>query len=211
MKIFSQIETTPDEIGKIAKAVSDRIDGDKDAICLLLYFCNVFIQGWYNEIIDKLNPLHVKEAAASNRKLTVIELTPLSEFIERSYYKHLANVENSLKKILDLFANGELINILDEKKITDIQRIQDHLVYFGTVAADQKNEWYQSSIKNRSLDLDARVIDDWENELATISRRVSKLELRLEDGLGCQQNQMSMLFRQYREQRRRHWYSLWRK
>ena len=58
MKIFSQIETTPDEIGKIAKAVSDRIDGDKDAICIvLLYFCNVFIQGWYNEIIDKLNPL----------------------------------------------------------------------------------------------------------------------------------------------------------
>ena len=34
MKIFSQIETTPDEIGKIAKAVSDRIDGDKDAIFL---------------------------------------------------------------------------------------------------------------------------------------------------------------------------------
>ncbi len=81
----------------------------------------------------------------------------------------------------------------------------------GTVGADQKNEWYQSSIKNRSLDLDARVIDDWENELATISRRVSKLESRLEDGLCCQQNQMSELFRQYREQRRRRWYSLWRK
>ena len=37
------------------------------------------------------------------------------------------------------------------------------------MAADQKNEWYQSSIKNRPLDLDARVIDDWENELAMIS------------------------------------------
>jgi hypothetical protein len=210
MKIFSQIETTPDEIGKMAKAVSDRIDGDKDAICLLLYFCNVFTQGWYNEIIDKLNPLHVKEAAVSNRKLTAIELTPLIEFIERSYYKHLVNVESSLKKVLDLFANGELINILDEKKIIDIRRIRHNLVYYGTVAADQKNEWYQTSIKNRSLDFDAQVIDDWENELATISRRVSKLELRLEVGLGCQQNQTSELFRQYRERRRRRWYGLWR-
>jgi hypothetical protein len=169
MKFFSQIETTPDEMGKIAKAVSDRIDGDKNAICLLLYFCNVFIQGWYNKIIDKLNPLHVKEAAVSNRKLTAIELTPLIEFIERSYYKHLVNIENSLKKVLDLFANGELINILDEKKITDIRRIRYNLVYFGTVAADQKNEWYQTSIKNRSLDFDAQVIDDWQNELATES------------------------------------------
>jgi hypothetical protein len=175
-----------------------------------LYFCNVFIQGWYNEIIDKLNPLHVKEAAVSNRKLTAIELTPLIEFIERSYYKHLVNVENSLKKVLDLFANGELINILDEKKIIDIRRIRHNLVYFGTVAADQKNEWYQTSIKNRSLDFDAQVIDDWENELATISRRASKLELRLEDDLGCQQNQTSELFRRYREHRRRRWYGLWR-
>jgi len=103
-----------------------------------------------------------------------------------------------------------LINILDEKKITDIRRIRHNLVYFGTVAADQKNEWYQTSIKNRSLDFDAQVIDDWENELATISRRVSKLELRLEDGLGCQQNQTSEIFRQYREHRRRRWYGLWR-
>ncbi|PWU81742.1 MAG: hypothetical protein DLM72_05430 [Candidatus Nitrosopolaris wilkensis] len=90
MKIFSQIEITPDEIGKIAKAVSDRIDGDKDAICLLLYFCDAFIQERCNEIIDKLNPLHVKEAAASNRKHTAIELTPITEFIGRSYNKHLA-------------------------------------------------------------------------------------------------------------------------
>ncbi|MDQ6667056.1 MAG: hypothetical protein M3Y53_02395 [Thermoproteota archaeon] len=59
-------------------------------LCLLLYFCNAFIQEWFNEIIDKLNPLHVKEAAASNRKLTTIELTPITEFIGPIYNKYLA-------------------------------------------------------------------------------------------------------------------------
>lgn len=54
MKIFSQIEITPDEMGKIAKAVSDRIDGDKDAICLLLYFCNVLLFFSYRILIMKM-------------------------------------------------------------------------------------------------------------------------------------------------------------
>ena len=77
--------------------------------------------------------------------------------------------------MLDLFANGELINILDEKenhRYTEDSGTTSSIS--GTVGADQKNEWYQTSIKNRSLDFDAQVIDDRENELATISRRISK-------------------------------------
>ena len=63
VKIFNQIEITPYEIGQIVKAISDRINRDKNAVYLLLYFCNIFIQDWYNEIIHKFNPLLVKEAA----------------------------------------------------------------------------------------------------------------------------------------------------
>ncbi len=131
MKIFNQIDITPDEIGQIAKAISGRINRDKNALCLLLYFCNIFIQDWYNEIIHKFNPLIVREAAASNRKLTAIELAPLTEFMKRRYYEHLAkNLENLLKKVLERFDKGELHNILDREKITDILRIEDNLVYF---------------------------------------------------------------------------------
>ena len=67
MKIFNQIDITPDEIGQMAKAIPGRINRDKNALCLLLYFCNIFIQDWYNEIIHIFNPLIVREAAASNR------------------------------------------------------------------------------------------------------------------------------------------------
>ncbi len=210
VKIFNQIDITPDEIGQIAKAISGRINRDKNATCLLLYFCNTFIQDWYNEIIHKFNPLIMKEAAASNRKLTAIELAPLTDFIKRGYYEPLAkNLENLLKKVLERFDKGELHNILDREKITDILRIEDNLVYFKTVAAVQKNEWYQTLIKNSSLDVEAQVIDDWETELAAISERVNKVEIRLGDALGCQENQTIELFRQYREQNRsRHWYSL---
>ena len=63
VKIFNQIEITPDEIGQIARAISDRTNGDKNAICLLLYFCNILIQDWYHEIIHKFNPLIVKEGS----------------------------------------------------------------------------------------------------------------------------------------------------
>ena len=212
MKIFNQIEITPDEIGQIARAISDRPNRDKNAVCLLLYFCNILIQDWYHEIIHKLNPLIVKEAAASNRKLTAIELAPLTEFIKRRYYEPLAkNLENLLKKVLERFDKGEFRNILDREKITDILRFEDNLVYFRIVAASQKDEWYQTLINNRSSDIEAQVIDDWETELAAISERVNKVELRLGDALGCQENQTSELFRQYREQRRRHWYGLRRR
>ena len=212
MKIFNQIEITPDEIGQIARAISDSINRDKNAICLLLYFCNIFIQDWHKEIIHKFDPLIVKEAATSNRKLTAIELAPLTEFIKRRYYEPLAkNLENLLKKVLERFDKGDLHNLLDREKITDILRIEDNLVYFRTVAASQMNEWYQPLIKNRSLDVEAQVIDDWETELAAISERVNKVEIRLGDALGCQENQTSELFRQHREQRSRHWYSLRRR
>jgi hypothetical protein len=212
VKIFNQIDITPDEIGQIAKAISGRINRDKNALCLLLYFCNIFIQDWYNEIIHKFNPLIVREAAASNRKLTAIELAPLTEFMKRRYYEPLAkNLENLLKKVLERFDKGELHNILDREKITDILRIEDNLVYFKTVAASQKNEWYQPLIKNSSLDVEAQVIDDWETELATISERVNKVEIRLGEALDCQENQTSELFRQYREHKSRHWYSLRRR
>ena len=211
MKIFNQIEITPDEIGQIVRAISDRVNRDKNAVCLALYFCNIFIQDWYNEITHKFNPLIVKEAAANNRKLTAIELAPLTEFIRRRYYEPLAkNLETLLKKVLERFDKGELRNILDREKITDILRIEDNFVYFRTVAAGQKNEWYDTMIKNRSLDVEAQVIDDWETELAAISERVNKIGLRLGDALGCQESQMSELFRQYRE-KRRHWYSLRRR
>ena len=185
MKIFNQIEITPDEIGQIARAISDRPNRDKNAVCLLLYFCNILIQDWYHEIIHKLNPLIVKEAAASNRKLTAIELAPLTEFIKRRYYEPLAkNLENLLKKVLERFDKGEFRNILDREKITDILRFEDNLVYFRIVAASQKDEWYQTLINNRSSDIEAQVIDDWETELAAISERVNKVELRLGDALG---------------------------
>ena len=171
MKIFNQIEITPDEVGQIVRAIPDRIDRDKNAICLALYFCNIFIQDWYSEITLKFNPLIVKEAAANNRKLTAIELAPLTEFIRRRYYEPLArNLETLLKKVLERFDKGELHNILDREKITDILRIEDNFVYFRTVAAGQKNEWYDTMIKNRSLDVEAQVIDDWETELAAIGR-----------------------------------------
>jgi len=212
VKIFNQIEITPNEICQIASAISYRTNTDKNAICLLLYFCNILIQDCYHEIIHKFNPLIVKEAATSNRKLTAIELASLTDFIKRRYYEPLAkNLENLLKKVLERFDNGELHNILDREKITDILRIEENLVYFRTVAASQKNEWYQTLIKNRSLDVEAQVIDDWETELGAISERVNKVEIRLEDALGCQENQTSELFRQYREHRSRHWYSLRRR
>ncbi|MGB6674423.1 MAG: hypothetical protein WBE34_18495 [Candidatus Nitrosopolaris sp.] len=212
VKIFNQIDTTPEEIGQIAIAISDRINRDKNAVCLLLYFCNILIQDWYNEIIHKFNPLLVKEAAASKRKLTALEVAPLTEFIKRRYYEPLAkNLENLLKKVLERFDKGELHDILDREKITDILRIEDNLIYFRAVAVGQKNEWHQSLIKNRSLDVEAQVIEDWKNDLVTISERVNKVELRLGDSLGCQEHQTSELFRQYREQRRHHWYSLWRR
>jgi hypothetical protein len=212
VKIFNQIDTTPEEIGQIAIAISDRINRDKNALCLLLYFCNILIQDWYNEIIHKFNPLLVKEAAASKRKLTALEVAPLTEFIKRRYYEPLAkNLENLLKKVLARFDKGEFRNILDREKITDILRIEDNLVYFRIVAASHKDEWYQTLINSRSSDVEAQVIDDWETELAAISERVNKVELRLGDALGCRENQTSELFRQYREQRRRHWYGLRRR
>jgi hypothetical protein len=95
-------------------AISDSINRDKNAICLLLYFCNIFIQDWYKEIIHKFDPLIVKEAATSNRKLTAIELAPLTKFIKRRYYEPLAkNLENLLKKVLERFDKGDLHNILE--------------------------------------------------------------------------------------------------
>jgi hypothetical protein len=126
----------------------------------------------------------VKEAAVSKRKLTALEVVPLTEFIKRRYYEPLAkNLENLLKKVLERFDNGELHDILDREKITDIRRFEDNLIYFRTVAVGQNNEWHQSLIKNRSLDVEAQVIEDWKNDLVTISERVNKVELRLGDSL----------------------------
>ena len=211
MNAFSQIEISPEKLGKMAKAISEGVGVDKNAICLLLHICNVFVQGWHNEVIDRLNSLRVKEAAASDRRLAPIEITPRVDIIDCKYYKHLANIENSFKKVLASFDHGELNNVLDENKIRDIRGIRDNLVYLGTAALDQKEEWHQKSSRNRSLGLEAYVINDWENELTTISRRISTVGLRLEEALGCKQEQTSGLFKEYREQRRFRWYIPWRK
>jgi hypothetical protein len=208
VKVFSQIETTPDEIGKIARAILFR-DKDKNALCLLLYLCNLFIQDWHKEIIHKLNPSLVKEAAVNNRKLMAVEVAPLTEFIKRRYYQPLAkNLENSLKKVLLRLGTDELRNMLDQERVTDIQRIEGSLSYFSTLAAGLKNEWYEPFIQKKGLDVEAQVVDDWESELASLNERVTKIELRLRESLDCQENQMCELFRYCREQRRRRWFSL---
>ena len=100
VKIFNQIDTTPEEIGQIAIAISNRINRDKNAVCLLLYFCNILIQDWYHEIIHKFNPLLVKEErSASNEKLTALEVAPLTDFIKRRYYEPLGeNTGKFVKK-----------------------------------------------------------------------------------------------------------------
>jgi hypothetical protein len=208
VKVFSQIETTPDEIGKIARVILFR-DKDKNALCLLLYLCNLFIQDWHREIIHKLNPSIVKEAALSNRKLVAVEVAPLTEFIKRRYYQPLAkNLENSLKKVLLRLGTDELHNMLGQERVTDIQRIGGSLSYFSTLATGLKNEWYEPFIQKKSLDVEAKVVDDWESELASLSERVTKIELRLRESLNCQENQMCELFRYCREHRRRRWFSL---
>jgi hypothetical protein len=207
VKVLSQIETTPDEIGKIARAILFRIR-DKNALCLLLYLCNVFIQDWYKEIIRKFNPSIVKEAAVSNRKLMAVEVAPLTEFIKRRYYQPLArNLENSLRKVL--VGTDELCSILDQEKVTDIQRLEGSFRYFSTLAAGLKNEWYEPIIQKKCLDVDPQVVDDWESELASLSERVNKIEIRLRESLDCQESQMCELFGRCREQRRRLWFGLW--
>lgn len=208
MKVFSQIETTPDEIGKIARAILLRVR-DKNALCLLLYLCNVFIQDWHKEMTHKLNPSIVKEAVESKRKLKAVEVAPLTEFIKRRYYQPLAkNLENSLKKVIVRLGTNELRNMLDQEKVADIQRIEGSLGYFSTLAVGLKNEWYEPFIQKKGLDVEAQVVDDWESELASLSERVTKIELRLRESLDCQENQMCELFRRYKEQRRRRWFSL---
>jgi len=209
VKVLSQIETTPDEIGKIARTILSRVR-DRNALCLLLYLCNVFIQDWHKEIIRKFNPSIVKEAAVSNRKLMAVEVAPLTEFIKRRYYQPLArNLENSLKRVLVRLGTDELCSILDQEKVTDIQRLEGSLSYFSTLAAGQKNEWYEPIIQKKWLDVDAQVVDDWESELSSVSERVNKIELRLRESLDCQESQMCELFRKCKEQRRRRWFSLW--
>jgi len=209
VKVFNQIETTPDEIGKIARAILFRVR-DKNALCLLLYLCNVFIQDWHKEIINKFNPSIVKEAAVSNRKLMAEEVAPLTEFIKHRYYQPLAkNLENSLKKVLTRLGTDELWSILDQEKVTDIQRLEGNLSYFSTLATGLKNEWYEPIIEKKCLDVEAQVVDDWESELASLSERVNKLELRLRESLDCQENQMCELYRRCKEQRRGRWFSLW--
>jgi hypothetical protein len=206
MDAFSQIEISPVKLGKMAKAISEGVGVDQNAICLLLQICSVFVQGWHNEVIDTLNSLRVKD-----RRLAPIEITPRIGIIDRKYYKHLANIENSFKKVLASFDHGELNNVLDENKIRDIRGIRDNLVYLGKAALDQKEEWHQKSNKNKSSGPEAYVTNDWENELTTISRRISTVGLRLEGALGCKQEQTSGLFGEYREQRRFRWYIPWRK
>jgi hypothetical protein len=207
VKVLSQIETTPDEIGKIARTMLFRVR-DRNALCLLLYLCNVFIQDWYKEIIRKFNPSIVKEAAVSNRKLMAVEVAPLTEFIKRRYYQPLArNLENSLRKVL--VGTDELCSILDQEKVTDIQRLEGSFRYFSTLAAGLKNEWYEPIIQKKCLDVDPQVVDDWESELASLSERVNKIEIRLRESLDCQESQMCELFGRCREQRRRLWFGLW--
>jgi hypothetical protein len=209
VKVFSQIETTPDEIGKIARAILFRIR-DKNALCLLLYLCNVFIQDWHREIIHKFNPSIVRDAVVSNRKLMAVEVAPLTEFIKRRYYQPFAkNLENSLKRVVARLGTDELWSILDQENLTDIQRLEGSLSYFSTLATGLKNEWYEPIIQKKCLDVEAQVVADWESELASLSERVNKLELRLSESLRCQESQMCELYGRCKEQRRRRWFSLW--
>ena len=65
MKIFSQVEITftSNKIGQMAKAISGRINRDKNA----WMSTTLLIQDLDIEIIHKLNTMIVREAAASNR------------------------------------------------------------------------------------------------------------------------------------------------
>lgn len=90
----------PLSIHGVNGVISDRTNRDKNAVCLLLYFCNILIQDWYHEIIDKFNPLIVKEAPTSNRKLTAIEPAILTEFIKRTFSQESGKfVKKSIRTI----------------------------------------------------------------------------------------------------------------
>ena len=63
VKIFSQVWITSNEMDQIAKAISGRINRDKNA----WMSTTLLIQDLDIEIIHKLNTMIVREAAASNR------------------------------------------------------------------------------------------------------------------------------------------------
>ena len=53
---FYGIEITVDELLNIFDTISNRINKDRNTLCLVLDLANFNVQDWYNEIKDKFSP-----------------------------------------------------------------------------------------------------------------------------------------------------------
>jgi hypothetical protein len=94
MKVF-EFEFTLDEISQIINLIYDRINQDRNALCLLLHFSNEFLKDWYNEINTLWVPLVIKGGFMD---LGETDKNKLVIFITERLYSYSSNVQTSLER-----------------------------------------------------------------------------------------------------------------
>lgn len=137
MKIF-EVEFTLDEVGRIIDIVSNRINKDRNNLCLLLHFSTAFIHDWNNEISSVFVPMVIK---GGFRDLGDTEKNNLILFITQSPHLPIGRtLRHHLNKVLEDWHNGKLSKIInDPSDINKLAGIIHHLQTFEDFAIKKMN------------------------------------------------------------------------
>jgi hypothetical protein len=170
---------------------------DSIALCLLSYFCNEFINDWYNEIKDMFIPVI---ARGGFRNVEEAERVKIYRFITQSRYVPLANTLSlRLSRIItDWNETGQLSRVINTREDIDkLLRLQESLSLFIVFAAE-KIEWYRNVTNpSRLQDVDIQCVEEWRSRLWDQSIKVNTWKDELGDNLKCREANMRELIKNY--------------
>jgi len=188
MKMFG-FELSLNEMNQIVDAISERMNRDRNAVCLLLHFCNEFMKDWYNDINANFIPLVIKGGFTD---LAEPEKTKLFIFITQSVQVPVADM--LLFHLNRVIGTSSELSGSDKEKISEIIEYLKRFKEFAIV----KNEWYhKASQRDFSWDLDLQKFTSWQSELYNLTLETNNRKLDLGDSLNCHHNNMRNLLREY--------------
>jgi hypothetical protein len=193
MKLF-EFEFSLEEVQQLSNTILNRINEDRNNLCLLLHSCNEFIKDWYNEINTMFIPMVIK---GSFNHLGDSDKTKLALFITNSPYLPVSvDFRHHFNKVYNDWNRGGLSKIINDSSdankligvIEYLQRFEDFAIH--------KNDWYRRAI---SWDVDINLFKEWQYELWQISLKMNDIKLDLGDSFNCQYNKMKNFVQEHKK------------
>lgn len=192
---------TLDEVKQIVNEISDSISKKTNDICLLLNVTNEFMIDWYNAIVDAFIAVEIRGGI---NNLTDTESFKHYKLINlRTYGPTYEILIHKLGRVHSRWEDGELSRQINSGDVMKkIDKIRGYLDLFWKTAMEKKELFRKLKLINPETWGNLSVqdeLDRYKSELMKISVECNKLRLELQPELGCRDDEIKALLKEYQQ------------